>query len=302
MAEAPPSIPATPAPLPREPFFRRISSVVFVILSLGIIFVLYQIVAGVATVLLLGKLDQEGMVLWMRLATVLAQVLCIMVPTILLVRARYGEVVRPLRIAWPSARDIIVVAVALVALQQVLQGYMLAQDAIPLPQGIQRYVDLFKSMIEETYRMLVTAGSPAEFAGVVFTVAVVPAVVEELLFRGLVQRDLERVTSGMGAAIAAGVVFGLYHLNPFSLVPLVVLGAFFGFIVHRTQNITLAMTAHFLNNFMACCALYFGLGEDYVMLAPGQTPGAQMLVLNTAVSAVVFAGAVYYFVRSTAHE
>lgn len=287
---------------PNESFFRRISPIAFVILALAVVFVLYQILAGVITILLLGKLASPEVAGWMRAATAAGQILCILVPTLLLTRARYGRIVDPLRLKFPSPLDILVVAVALVALQQVLQGYMIAQDAIPLPPQIARYVKMFKGMIEETYRMLVTAESPLEFAGVVFTVALVPAVVEELLFRGLVQRDLEKLGGGIRAAVIAGVLFGAYHLNPFSVVPLVALGIFFGFVVYRSRNITLAMTAHFLNNFMACCTLYYGLSDDYLVLAPAGPASPQMIWMNTGVCALVFVAALYYFVRTTSHD
>jgi len=291
-----------PAPPPKEPFFRRISPIAFVILSLALVFVLYQVVAGVVTILLLGQIATRETAVWMRIATAVGQVLCILLPTLLLARARYGRIVEPLRLRLPSPRDIVTVCIAVLALQQILQGYMIAQDAIPLPPQIQRYVDMFKRLIEETYRMLVTAQSPLEFAGVVTTVALVPAIVEELLFRGLVQRDLEDAVSGMGAAVIAGVIFGFYHLNPFSIVPLVVLGVFFGFIVHRSKNITLAMTAHFLNNFIACCALYLNLGDDYLVFAPGGGASAKAVFFNTLASVVVFIASTYYFARGTAHD
>lgn len=290
------------APPPKEPFFRRISPVAFVLLSLALVFVLYQVVAGVVTILLVGQIATRETAVWMRIATAAGQILCILLPTVLLARARYGHVVEPLRMRLPSLRDIVTVCIAVVALQQVLQGYMIAQDAIPLPPQIQRYVDLFKGLIEETYRLLVTARSPLEFAGVVATVALVPGIVEELLFRGLVQRDLEDVMSGMGAAVMAGVIFGFYHLNPFSIIPLVVLGVFFGFVVHRSKNITLAMTAHFLNNFIACCAVYFNLGDDYLVFVPGSGASSTAVLFNTLASAVVFVASTYYFARGTARD
>ncbi len=296
------NVPPELTPPPTEPFFRRISPIAFVILSLALVFVLYQVGAGVVTILLLGQIATKETAVWMRIATAAGQILCILLPTILLARARYGHIVVPLRMHLPSPRDVITVCIAVVALQQVLQGYMIAQDAIPLPPQIQRYVDMFKRLIEETYRMLVTAQSPLEFAGVVATVALVPAIVEELLFRGLVQRDLEEVTSGMGAAVMAGVIFGFYHLNPFSIIPLVVLGVFFGFIVHRSKNITLAMTAHFLNNFIACCALYLNVGDNYLVLAPGGGASSKAVFFNTLACAVVFVASTYYFVRGTAHD
>jgi uncharacterized protein len=291
-------LPPIPQHVPiREPFFRRISPIAFVALSLGLVFVLYQLVAGVLVLVLFGMVLKQETVAAMRIATVVAQLLCILVPTMLLTRARYGSIRVPLRVKMPSFVDLILVSVSLFALQQILQAYMIAQDAIPLPPEVQRQVEIFKHLIERTYRLLVAADSPLELVGVVITVAVVPAVVEELLFRGLVQVDLERVTKGFTAAVIAGVIFALYHVNPFSIVPLMALGIYFGFIVHRSQNIVLAMVAHFLNNFLATLAEYLHLDENYMVFAPAVEAGTLAIILNTIVSAVVFAAATYFFVR-----
>jgi membrane protease YdiL (CAAX protease family) len=205
---------------------------------------------------------------WVRWSTLIGQLLFILVPTLILTHLRYGKIREPLRLRLPTVAQILVVLVGVFALQQVLQGYMMLQEAIPLPAGVQRWVDLIKDMFEATYRLLVTATSPLELLLVVLTVAVVPAVSEEVLFRGLVQRDLESLVGGTKSAVIAGLLFALYHLNPFSLVPLATLGIVFGLIVYRSGNLTLAMIAHFLNNFLASLALYYNIDEDFLMTAP----------------------------------
>ena len=80
--------------------------------------------------------------------------------------------------------------------RQVLQAYMMLQQSIPLPDQIQEYVDLIEDLFEKTYRTLVTAHSPLEFVFVVITVALVPALAEETLFRGVVQRSIGEATGG----------------------------------------------------------------------------------------------------------
>ena len=154
-------------------------------------------------------------------------------------------------------------------------------------------------MFEETYRLLVTAHSPGEFVFVVLVVALTPAICEEFLFRGLVQRSFETVTVGIQGAIITGVIFAAFHLIPYSFVPLTVLGSYFGFIVYRSQNITVAISTHFFNNFIACTALYLQLNDDFVAIAPHRTPTSSLVFLNSAIFGVVFILATYYFVRVT---
>jgi membrane protease YdiL (CAAX protease family) len=282
-----------------ESWFRRLHPAAFVILALGVIFVLYQVIGGGAAILLAGGRITPDTVPLVRWSTLLGQILLMLLPTILLTRLRFGSILQPLRLHLPRPVDLLLAVIALLALQQVLQGYMLLQEAIPLPLKVQQLVDMLKELFEETYRMLVSAQSPGELIFVVVTVALVPAVCEELLFRGLVQRDLESAVGGGRSAVFTGIIFGLFHLNPLSVVPLIALGVFFGFLVYRSQNITLAMVAHFLNNFLATVAVYFQIDEDFMVVTSFGSAGAGAIAANTALFALVFLGVMYYFVRIT---
>jgi len=300
---ATPQIPGPPPSPPsagiRTPFFRRMPPLAFAIVSLVIVFFLYQIVAGVIVLLVFkGRITVDNVQLF-RWTTLFGQLAFILLPTIILTRLRDDHVGAFLRVRLPGVQETFATFVAVFALQQVLQGYMMAQDAIPLPQQIQRYVDMLKQMFEETYRVLVSAHSPVEFVFVVIVVALAPAVAEELLFRGLVQRSLEQEAGGLRGAILAGIIFGAYHLNPLSVVPLMALGIFFGYVVYRSQNITLAISAHFFNNFLACTAVFLNLRDDFVAIAPQGNPPSGIILLNSALFLVVFLGATLYFIRLT---
>lgn len=301
-----PDVPPDNAPeQPASPtVFQRVHPVLYALLSLMIVFFLYQVVAGVlAFVVTGGRITEEsiGLVRWM---TLLGQLVFILVPTIILTRLRHRHLLEFFRVRIPDYREVLATVVAVFALQQMLVGYMAVQDMIPLPTEVQRLIDVIKKLYEETYRLLVVAHSPLEFLGVVIVVALVPAIVEELLFRGLVQRNLEDAAGGMRGAVLAGLIFGAYHLIPTSLIPLALLGVYFGFIVVRTQNITVAMSAHFFNNFVACVAVYMRLDEDFVAVAPAGGATTGTMVVNFALFTVVFVAATLYLInitRSTAH-
>lgn len=274
----------------------------FALLSLGVVFFLYQVVGGVIAFLLSrgSVLDMNaGLLRW---STLVGQIIFILIPTLLLVRARYPNMKEFLRLRVPDFRLILSSTVAVFALQQLMQGYMALQDAIPLPAPVRELVDTFKQVIEQTYKVLVAAETPGEFLFVVLVVALVPAVCEELLFRGLVQGSLERPFGGIRAAIATGVIFGAYHLNPFSLVPLVVLGVFFGYLVYRSANLTVAISAHFFNNFVATVALFMHVDDDFIALAPSGGWTGAILLANFALFALVFVAATYYFISVTRQQ
>jgi uncharacterized protein len=280
---------------------QRMSPVGFAVFSLIVVFVLYQVLGGAALLLFGGqpKADTVGLFRWF---TLLGQITGILLPALVLIRLRTPDVPGYLRMKLPSPVEIVVAVVAVFSLQQVLQGYLALQEAIPLPDNVRVIVERIKELFEETYRILVGAESVPEFIFVVLIVAVVPALAEEFLFRGIVQRSMEETVGGLRGAILAGVIFGAFHMNPFSLVPLVALGIFFGYLVYRSQNITLAVAAHFFNNFIACTATYLKIRDDFVVLAPDQTASLSLVAVNTSFFGMVFLVSLLYFKRLTEPE
>ena len=299
-------MPGDPAPGDRQPagggnIFQRMSPIAFAVVSLVVVFVLYQVIGGAALLLFGGqpKADTVGLFRWF---TLLGQITGILLPTLLLIRLRTPNVPGYLRLKLPSPVEIIVTVVSVFALQQVLQGYLAVQEAIPLPHDLQVIVERIKELFEETYRILVSAESIPEFMFVVLIVAIVPALSEEFLFRGIVQRSMEEAAGGLRGAVLAGLIFGAFHMNPFSLIPLVALGIFFGYVVYRSQNITLAVAAHFFNNFIACTASYLQLRDDFVVLAPDQPSSLSLVAVNTSFFGMVFLFSLLYFKRITEPE
>ncbi|HET6273232.1 MAG TPA: CPBP family intramembrane glutamic endopeptidase, partial [Bacteroidota bacterium] len=100
-------------------------------------------------------------------------------------------------------------------------------------------------------------------------------------------------------AIITGIIFAAFHLIPYSVVPLAILGCYLGYIVYRSQNITVAISAHFFNNFVACVAAYLQVDDDFVALAPSGAASPALLVANYLLFGVVFLAATYYFVQVT---
>jgi uncharacterized protein len=296
-----PAGPVTPpaAPGERPSLLSRLRPVPFAVVALVLVFVLYQLVGGLVTLLFFGGKVVSDNVATMRWVTLGGQLLFLLVPTILLARLRSPGPKYFFRWRVPDIREILLVCLAVFALQQVLQAYLMVQDAIPLPGPLKQFVNEFKRLIEETYRLLVTSHTPGELLFVVLVAAVVPAVCEELLFRGIVQRSIAQETGGLQAAVMTGVIFGAYHLSPFTLVPLAVLGVFFGFIVHRTGNILVAISAHFFNNFIACLAAYFQMDDEMVSIVPGGGQSGPGVALDFLFFGLVFVVTTYYFVRIT---
>jgi uncharacterized protein len=87
------------------------------------------------------------------------------------------------------------------------------------------------------------------------TVAVLAPLVEELLFRGLLQNAfMQHMRPGYAIALAA-FLFALVHMQPLATPALMVLGAAFGYLYYKTGSLRLTILLHMINN---AAALYFG--------------------------------------------
>jgi membrane protease YdiL (CAAX protease family) len=108
----------------------------------------------------------------------------------------------------------------------------------------------------------------------IVSMTLVPAVFEELLFRGAILQSLRRFGDGF-AMIVSAVLFGLLHGNLSQMPTTFLLGLLFAYFVLRTGSILPAMFFHFVNNGLATAFEYI---SDYLT-------DAQFAVMNMSMFA-----------------
>lgn len=133
-----------------------------------------------------------------------------------------------------------------------LQERLVPSFMMPVYQQLRAWSD----MVEQFYRTSFAGTTPWEAVRALLIGAVVPAFAEEILFRGLLQRSLEEVYPLRRAILVTAIIFGILHFNPLSVLPLILIGAYLGFLAYYTQSLALPIVAHFLNNAIAIVALY----------------------------------------------
>ena len=90
----------------------------------------------------------------------------------------------------------------------------------------------------------------------VFTLCLLPAVVEELFFRGLILKGLMPMGKGV-AVVASAFLFSLFHFSLEQTVYQFALGIIFALVVLKTGNLLYGMILHFLNNFFVLMTYIF---------------------------------------------
>jgi uncharacterized protein len=107
----------------------------------------------------------------------------------------------------------------------------------------------------------------------VLVVALIPAICEELLFRGAIQQFFTFCFRNKHFSVwITAIIFSAFHMQFFGFLPRLVLGVFLGYMFAYSGTIWVSVIAHFFNNLMALLASYYKwnegtiefLKEDYV--------------------------------------
>lgn len=257
---------------PDDDLTYEISPVAAAFIGLAGGFFLYQIVGSLLTLLIFG-MDLESIpVHSLRLMTMAGQILFILLPALLFSKWIYSDVGKIIRIRIPDLKELGIFTIGIVILTPLLQSFLYIQNYyieiwaknISFINAIKNFFDEMNKMVEKTYGNLLTATNIFELIFVVIVVAVVPALSEEALFRGFIQRSFELKYKKYLAAIITALFFSAYHFNPYGFIPLFILGAFFGFAAYKSKTLLIPMFLHFLNNFSAVM-LYHIIGDEEII-------------------------------------
>src|SRR5690554_5832087 len=105
--------------------------------------------------------------------------------------------------------------------------------------------------------MMTRFDNAGDFILALIVIGLIPAVGEELLFRGLVQNQIGAITKNIHVAIwLAAFLFSTFHFQFYGFVPRMFLGVLFGYLYYWSGNLFIAMLAHFINNGLTLILLY----------------------------------------------
>lgn len=82
-------------------------------------------------------------------------------------------------------------------------------------------------------------------------VAVLPAICEEFLFRGVLYASISSKCSPRIAILISGILFGIMHLDPARIVLTSILGIVFAYTLYQSKSIFIPILLHLINNGMA---------------------------------------------------
>jgi len=113
--------------------------------------------------------------------------------------------------------------------------------------------------MNKIHQVLFYHKNTGQFLATLIVSAALPAIVEEVIFRGILFGKL-MVTSKNNlhfSAIISGLLFAAIHQQPLQILPIAFMGAGFAYLYHYTQNLKYTILLHFFVNAVQISSVFF---------------------------------------------
>jgi membrane protease YdiL (CAAX protease family) len=160
----------------------------------------------------------------------------------------------PDKTRWALASIIILTAIPVINWIAELNSMIKLPDFM---SGIQQYIDTTSKAYQTAMDAFMNISNLKGLAINLLVVALVPAIGEELLFRGILQRIFINWTRNIhwGIVIAA-FIFSAFHFEFYGFFSRWLLGIMFGYMLVWTGSLWVPILAHFINNALAVIIYY----------------------------------------------
>ncbi len=124
-------------------------------------------------------------------------------------------------------------------------------------RSVEDWMRRYEENAERTTKAFLSVDTLSGLFFNLFMVAVIPAIGEELMFRGVLLRIFNRwIRSHHWAVFITAIIFSAIHMQFFGFLPRFLLGLLFGYLVVWSGSLWPAIIAHFINNAAAVTFFY----------------------------------------------
>ena len=153
--------------------------------------------------------------------------------------------------------------------------------------------------LEKITIFLVSFANNWEFLFGILSIALIPGICEEYLFRGVLQKNFYLISKNIHIAVwLSAFFFSALHLQFYGFFPRMLLGVLFGYIYYWSGSILYPMIAHIFNNFFSLTIFYLsqkGVLNENFEVSVNSSPKIPMVLI--IISAVLFIGFMYLLRR-----
>jgi membrane protease YdiL (CAAX protease family) len=276
-----------------------VGAFLFTLVSFGLSSALYG-VSPAELEGLLHDLDNPITISVLKLIQTISEIGTFILPALFLAYAFDNSASHYLRLD-KKADGISVVAVfaMLIAAVPVINFLGELNSRMVLPDWLAGLEQQIKASEEEAGKLtekFLQINSVMQFIYAMVMIAVLPALGEELLFRGILQRIFSEWSRNKHTGVwATAILFSAMHMQFYGFVPRMLLGVMLGYLYFWSGSLWLPILAHFINNGAAVIATY--LYRQHSISVNPDTIGTEQDYLSLLISVVLTAALLWFIYR-----
>ena len=125
-------------------------------------------------------------------------------------------------------------------------------------KGLQDWMETTEAQASKITKLLLGSTAVSDLVINLIVIAIIPAIGEELLFRGVIQKLFTELANSKGfAVIFTAVLFSALHMQFFGFLPRFALGVLLGYLYVWSGSLWVPIIAHFINNAMAVILTWY---------------------------------------------
>lgn len=230
--------------------FALLGMVLSSVITIGLLYTLY---GGDAFAAMQGGGEEIELYIGaIKLSQAFTTIFLFLVPPLLLARLEHIKISELIGLEKPGARGLLIVAALMACSMPVIEWLAIWNQQMVLPEWLKPIEEWMRAKEDEATRLTLAflkVNNVGDYFINLVVIALLPAIGEEFLFRGAIQRSFKRMFANPHIAIwVAAFIFSAIHMQFFGFLPRLLLGAMFGYIYWWTGSIWYAVFAHFLNN------------------------------------------------------
>ncbi len=130
-------------------------------------------------------------------------------------------------------------------------------EMIPISKSAEKYFKTLEDEYNKQVFVLANMKTMQDYILSIITIALLPAIFEEMLFRGCLQPVMISITKNAIAGILiTSILFSALHASFYGFLPRMILGLILGYIFYYSKNLWFSIIFHFLNNALGVTQLY----------------------------------------------
>lgn len=133
-------------------------------------------------------------------------------------------------------------------------------NAMLIPDGgaMEQWLKPTEEKAEQLTYMILNYSGIGSLINTIFCIAIIPAICEELAFRGVLQPLLIGATKNIHLGIwLSAIVFSFFHFQFYGFLPRMILGAMLGYLFVWSGSLWVSVLAHLANNAFAIIIFHY---------------------------------------------